>query len=217
MSQLTYSHDQAQRIQKDVLAEVYNEVDEQVERSLLDGRPDIALGYAESLLITGHLRGVQLMKLFYELSQVWDKFETDDTMEDYIFNHLGVSGRKLREYVGIYQHILKDHPKLTGKPIIGLIGILVAAREGEFNEDDWDDLAKAPDASTMFDIRRQVRGVQTSGSNRLVLTWERDGQVYCRRGDTAKKHLGFLTRDDDDDDVVAGVLRMIENGKVMVK
>ena len=212
---LTYSHDQAQRIEMSVLAKVYDEVDEQIERSLLAGSPEIALSYGESLLITGHLRGVQLMKLFYELDLVWDKFETDDTIEDAVFKMTGASPRKFDDYKSVYKYILKDHPELIGKPIGGLLGIIVAAREGEFSEEDWEDLARAHDKASMIVIRRRARGIQTLGHQRLVITWERDGQVYVRRGSGGIKHIGWLTRDIEDDDIVAAVLRIIESADVI--
>jgi len=213
--ELSYGHDQEQRIQKSILSEAFSEVDEIVVRSLVAGTPDIALGFAESLLVTGQLRGIQLMKLFYELNRQWDKFRTDDDIEDYVFARLGVSARKFIEYRQIYEHILLPHPEMVGKPIIGLSGILVAAREGEFDEEDWKELARAPDSTTMFDIRRRVRGIQTSGSNRLVITWDRDGQLYCRRGDDAKRHIGYLSRDETDPDVAAAVARMVDAAGVV--
>jgi len=216
MSQLTYSHDQSQRIQKSVLAMVYEEVDEYIERSLVAGSPDIALGLAENLIVTGHLRGVQLMKLFHDLYEVWSAFKTDDTIEDYVFAKLGVSERKFREYRQIYQYIIKPHPEMAGKNMMGLQGILVAARDGMFDEKDWEELIKAPDASTMFEIRRRVYNGETTNSNRLVITWERDGQIYCRRGDGPIKHVGWLTRDESDDDIASAVGRMTNPDKTGV-
>jgi len=215
MTELSYGHDQIQRIKTAVLVNVYNEVDEIIERSLVAGNPDIALKFGEDLIATGHLRGIQLMKLFYELDLVWDKFETDDTIEDAVFKMTGASSRKFEEYKNIYKFILKDRPELVDKPIKGLVGILVAAREGEFDEEDWEDLAKAPDIDAMFDVRRRVRGIQTSGSNRLILTWDRDGLVHCRRGDGEKKHCGYLTRADDDADITAAISRILESAGVV--
>lgn len=215
MTQLTYGQDQAQHIELSVLAQMYDEVDKEIERSLIAGTPDLALRFGESLLVTGHLRGVQLMKLFYELDQVWDKFETDDTIEDAVFKLTGASSRKFEEYKEIYEHIIRDHPKMAGKPIGGLLDIRVAAREGDFDEDHWRRLEKAPDRSTMQSIRRDVRGIQTSGYGRLVITLARDGQLHCRRGDSAKKHIGYLTRDDSEPDVAAAVARIIDSAGVM--
>jgi len=214
-SALAHSHDQAQPISKSLLAEIWDEVDKEVERSLLMGSPEIALNFGTGLVITGHLRGVQLAKLLYELDLIWAKFKTDDEIQDAVFKTMGISYRKFEDYRDMYRYILKDHPELAGKPIGGLLGIIVAAREGEFNEDDWKELALAYDRKTMLDVRRRVRGIQTQGHSRLVVWHDRDGQVYCRRGDGTQKHCGWLTREVSDDDVADAVNRLIKGGGVI--
>jgi len=215
MGALTHSHDQAQPIGKDLLAEVWDEVDKEIERSLLAGSPELALNFGAGLVITGHLRGVQLAKLLYELDQQWKNFKTDDEIQDAVFKTMGVSSRKFEDYKDMYKYVLKDHPELAGKPIGGLLDIIVAAREGEFSDEDWKELALAYDRKTMLDVRRRVRGILTKGTSRLVIWQDRDGQVYCRRGDGPQKHCGWLTREVEDDDVADAVNRLIKSAGVL--
>ena len=194
-----HSHAQVQPVSKKWLKQINDEVDDAVERSLLEGSPDIALELGHNLVATGHLRGVQLAKLFYELDKVWKSFDTDDTIEDAIQKATGVPLDTVEKYLSMYKYVLAPHPELSDKPIGGLIAITVAAREEEFSDKDWEDLAKAHDKSSMLDIRTRVRGTQTKGNSRLVGTWDRDGHIYARIGGGKPEHVTHLPRDVDPD------------------
>jgi len=210
--------DQVQRVEQHALATAYAEVEDQIVRSLVALNPEIAMGYAEDLIATGHMRGLQLMRLFYRLDQEWKHFKTDDTIEDYVMSRLGVSNAKFQTYRDIYKFVLESHPELAGKPVQGLQGLIAGAREGDFTDEDWEELAMAPDATTMNNIRRRVRGTLTSGHGRLSIWWERDGQVNCRRmPDGEIKNCGMLRRDTGDEDIDAAVYRLVNPDKTGVQ
>jgi len=215
---VSYSHDQTIRINSGMYEQVLAEVDDKIEQSLVAGSPDAALDFAYDLMGTGHLRLIQLAKLFYEISRpkVWAAFQTDDTPADAIFKALGVSERKFIEYKEMYEWVLKDRPQLAGKPINGLIELTVAAREGEFSDEDWDEIAHAYDKGAMLAIRRRVRGVQTSGHGRLVGLLDRDGHVWAKEGDGEKEHAAFLEVGAASESAAGKlVARLIKNGGLL--
>ena len=216
---VSYSHDQTIRISDAVYQQVLTEVDDKIEQSLLAGSPDAALDFGYEIMGTGHLRLIQLSKLFYELSKpkVWAAFQTDDTVEDAVFKAMGVSERKFTDYKEMYQWVLAPHPELAGKPINGLIELIVAAREGEFSEEDWKDIALAHDKRAMLDVRRRVRGIQTSGHQRLTGVVDRDGYIWARAGTGAEKEFAGKLRTDADIESAAGrlVARIIKASGLM--
>src|SRR3990167_5511402 len=138
-----------------------NEVDEVIERSLLVGAPDAAIEYGWRLVAGGHLSGLKLCKLLYELTELWDKFQTDDNIKDAIFKGMGVPPETYRKYEGLWRGIFANEKipgvyrnALRNKPLGGLIAITAAARDGEFkDDDDWKELASAHDKATMLMVR----------------------------------------------------------------
>ena len=209
-----HSHAQVQPVTKKWLKQISDEVDDAIERSLLDGSPDIALGLGRSLVATGHLRGVQLARLFYELDRVWKSFDTDDEIVDAVPKAMGVPLDTFEKYRDMYKYVLVSHPELSDKPIGGLIGITVAAREDEFSDKDWEEIGKAHDRGSMLDVRRRVRGVQTQGHNRLVITWGRDGHLWVAKSGGEKKHVAYFPRESDDPVVAQAIDRLIRGGGV---
>ena len=204
-----HSHAQVQPIKNKWLKQISEEVDDAIERSLLDGSPDIALSLGRSLVATGHLRGVQLAKLFYELDKVWTSFETDDEIVDAVPKAMGVPLDTFEKYRDMYKYVLVSHPELSDKPIGGLIGITVAAREEEFSDKDWEDLEKTHDKSGMLDIRTRVRGHQTKANARLVGTWDRAGHVWARIGGQEQEHVAHLPRDADPNSAAGKLIERI--------
>ena len=187
-----YALDQSLEIGQSTLRQANDEVDGVVEKALLEGSPDSAIDYGYSLVRTGHMRGVQLARLLYSMNEVWQTFDTDDTVEDAVFKGMGISGRKFREYKDLYQYVLLDHPALSGKPVGGLLAIVVAAREGELSDEDWKDLEKAHDKSAMLDIRTRARGLRTKGHSRLSGQLDRDGHLWAWEGSGEPEHAGVL-------------------------
>ena len=93
----------------------------------------------------------------------------------------------------MYRYVLKDRPRLIGKPVRGLIGLIAAARDDEFDDDNWEEFYNAVDVAGMLAVRDRVRGIQTSGHARIVIEHSRDGYIKARKGDEVEE-LGFLTR-----------------------
>ena len=213
---VSYSYDQTIKINSEAYEMILAEVDDQILRSVLSGDPNMALDFGYQIMGVGHVRLIQLAKLFYELSDQWNSFQTDDTVEDAVFKALGVGEKKFTAYKEMYQWVLKDRPHLAGKPINGLIDLIPAAREGKFSEEDWDEIARAHDKKSIVDIRRRVSGVQTKGHARLVGLLDRDGHVWATEGVGEREHTAFLEVDADPESAAGKlVARLIRNGGLL--
>ena len=187
-----YALDQAVEIGRGLLDQANDEVDKAVEKALLEGSPDSAIDFGYSLVRTGQMRGVQLAHLLHSLDEVWTTFDTDDTIEDAVLKGMGISARKFREYADLYKYVLRDHPALSGKPIGGLLAITVAAREGQFSDEDWKDLERSHDKLAMLTIRTRARVLRTKGHARLSGQIDRDGHIWAYAGGGEPEHAGVL-------------------------
>ena len=163
-------------------SEITREVEEAIELSLLKGMPEPALALGHRIRQSALISGVKLAKLLYELALVWDKFDTDDSVEVAV-DKAGIAARDtFMKYVSVYQYILLEHPELAGLPIEGLIKITAAARENQLTDEDWKELELAPNIAAIIKIRNRVRGIQTSGHSALTGWIDAEGYVYCRKG-----------------------------------
>lgn len=161
---------------------IKREVDEAIELSLLKGMPEPALALGYRIRRGGLVRGVKLARLLYELSEVWDQFETGDDCPTAV-EKAGIAPRDtFLKYVAVYEHILLTHPELAGLPIEGLIKITAAARDGDLQPADWAELEAAPNIAAIIDVRNRVRGIQTSGHSRLSGWVDSEGYLWCRQG-----------------------------------
>ena len=71
---VSYSYDQTIKINSEAYEMILAEVDDQILRSVLSGDPNIALDFGYQIMGVGHVRLIQLAKLFYELSDQWNSF-----------------------------------------------------------------------------------------------------------------------------------------------
>ena len=189
---ITHSQDQVVGLSEKMMTVANAEVDDIVQQSLMVGDPDVALAWGYGLILTSQLKGMQLARLLYNLEEKWDSFQTDDTVQDAVFKGMGVSGRKFVDYTRMYRYILKDHPELAGKPIGGLLEIIAAARDGDFTEEHWADLALAHDKAAMIAIRQRARGLFGQGYTRVTIGWDRDGFVWAYKQDEEPEAIGQI-------------------------
>ena len=189
------------------------DIDRAIEISLLSGRPDAAMGLGRDILRQGRLSGVKLARLLYEIDEIWDKFTTDDRVEDAIERDIGVPKDTFLKYSRMYRFVLRPRPALSGKPIEGLIKLTAAAREGQFTDDDWKEIVLAPNVRAMLVVRDRARGIQTSGHKRLSLWCTPSGQLELKRGQSGQiKNWGFVPPKSNDPDVQEAIARMEKIG-----
>ena len=199
-----------------VFKEADNEVDEVIERSLLIGLPDAALEYGWQLVAGGHLSGLKLCKLLYELTEMWPRFQTDDDLRDAVFKGMGVPPETYRKYEGLWRGVFANEnidkryrEAMRNKPIRGLIAITAAAKDGEFNEEHWGKLVLAHDVSGMIAVREEARGIERTNDGRLTILLERDGRLGARKGGE-QEEIGYLAVGAGSELVQAAVRRIID-------
>ena len=193
--------------------EVVEDTDKVIELALLSGTPEIAFEFGRGILREGHIKGIKLAKLFYELREAWDKFATGDRVEDAVEREVGVPKDTFVKYANAFKYVVLERPALAGKPIEGLIKLIAASREGQLDEEDWNELEKAHNVGAMLAVRDRVRGVHTSGHSRLHRWRDPEGQLYCKRGPNGDiKPFGYLVPETGDEDIDAAVAATLASG-----
>ena len=210
------SHDEAAiKVRGSEWKTLVKDVDSAIEISLLSGKPDAAMALGREIIRAGRLSGVKLARLLYELDQAWKNFKTDDRIEDAIERDIGIPKDTFIKYSRMYRFVLRGRPLLAGKPIEGLIKLTAAAREGEFNDDDWKEILLAPNVRAMLVVRDRVRNIHTSGHSRLSAWCTKSGQLYCKKGQTGKiKNWRFVPPSSTDVDISAMVARLEKIGVI---
>ena len=183
-------------------------VNEAISHSLLKGSPEPALALGYEIKRSSMIRGVMLAHLLYELDETWDVFETDDDCSTAVDKAGIVAEETFKKYVAVYRWILVEHPELAGLPIEGLIKITAAARDGDLTDEDYKELALAPNVGAIIRVRDRVRDIQTSGHGAIRIWDDKDGYVYCRKGEGDIFNLTFLPFDSDNPVIAAAAARL---------
>ena len=199
-----------------VFKKAEDEVDEVIEQSLIVGLPDAAIQYGWQLIAGGHLSGIKLCKLLYELTEMWPRFQTSDDIRDAVFKGMGVPPETYRKYEGVWRSIFANEnidkrvrEMMRNKPMRGLIGIAAAARNGEFNEEHWGALASAHDVGSMLAVRDQARHIERDNAGRLTITLQRDGRLVAHQNGE-QEEVGYLAVGAGSELVQAAVRRIID-------
>ena len=172
--------------------DIKREVGDAIEMSLLKGMPEPALELGYRIRRSGLVKGVTLARLLYELSEVWNQFETGDDCATAV-EKAGIAPRDtFMKYVAVYEYILLNHPELAGLPIEGLIKITAAARDGQLEDADWEELEGAPNIGAIMAVRDRVRGIHTSGHSALRGWVDSEGYLWCRQGGGEMFSVTFL-------------------------
>ena len=200
--------------------ELLSFVDDIVQKSREAGNPDIAFKEGYALRRRGHSTALAVAKLLYGLKEWWEHFATDMTFYDAAFHGMGYARVTVDDYLGTWEEVVLKAPEQFRKQIMGkslntLKLLTAASREGQLTDEDWEEVAGAHDKSGVQDVVRRVRGTNTSAGSRIVLTWERDGNLYARRGNSDPSHLGFLHQTSDDELVNIAVERLIRAAGVI--
>jgi hypothetical protein len=199
-------------------------VDEMVNQAVDQGDDQKLVGFGASLRQGMQVNGLSLAKLLYRWYQHAEAFGIGpDDFVDHIYANLGISAQTTRKYTMMWQTIFEEakldegiYLALMGKPIQGLLSLTAAAREEQLDEQDWQEIANAPDAAAMSEVVRKKRGDQTSSKTRIVITWDRDGTLMARQNDDFEA-IGYLKNDCETQFGSAAVDRLLMKGGVVEK
>lgn len=208
--------------QKDL--DFLNEVDEVIERSIIQADPTYAFNFGRTLWKDGHLKGLALAKFLAKMSQQWHVFsmgEVEERFEDAVSSEIGISPQTVRKYANMWENLFENdeipaeyRALLYGKPIKSLLLLTAAARDGD--DIDWEEVTNASTGNEIRDIVREARGEQTSSKNSLRIRLSRSGKLEVQRGfDGPITVFGYIELTlRDDPDVDAAITRLVERAGV---
>lgn len=202
-----------------------NEVDEVIERSIIQADPTYAFNFGRTLWKDGHLKGLALAKFLSKMEQQWSLFQMGDVQErfeDAVSAEIGISPQTARKYSSMWENIFENEDipleyrqMLFGKPIKSLLLLTALARDGE--SVDWRQVSEASTANEIRDIIRDERGEQTSSKSALRIVLTRYGHLKVQRGmDGESVVFGNINIDlvETNPDVKKAVQRIVDRGGI---
>jgi hypothetical protein len=208
-------------------SEIFLDVDKAVSDSLLQADPQPALAFGRRLRREGQLKGLALAKLLAKLDQNWEMFKRtgiEEDVETIVEVEMGITPQTTRKYVRLWEDLFENaditesiKDRLYGKSIKSLLLLTAAARDGD--DLDWEAVASATNGAEIRDIVRGVRGPATSSETSILLTMDRDGTIYARRGSDAERHMvGRLLIGEMNNQIIErAITRIIERAGVLWK
>jgi hypothetical protein len=196
--------DQSLSVPDSVLKTSFKQIDDLVEKARADHSPDDLVQYINQLRVGQHVQGLALAKLLYAMKVYWKEFDIpEERVEDYVVVSTGLSLQTFRKYTDVWESVIVEsqmnpdkfepwlQKSLLSKPITTLMAIAPAAREGDLEEEDWENIARAPDHATVSQIVRKARGQQTNSATKLKIILHEEGSLVASRGDEYV-HIGWL-------------------------
>jgi len=205
-------------------AQIFEDVDDILQRSLAIGDPLIAIEYAQGLQKESLIKGLAIAKLMYKLKSSWNLFEVagiEETFESMVECYNGYKPATLEKYIRMWGNIFENPDlspdlknQLSGRPVGDLLLLSAAARDGSLTSEDWEKVTIAPDSGGVRDIVRKARGDVTSSKNALIPKLQtREGQsprgtLFFYYGEQ-KYEFGMLDIDNKDEAVLNMIGRFI--------
>lgn len=203
MTELAHPHDTALPMSntKDVL----KQVDDVIDKALHEQDPEYIIQAGLQLRMVSQVSGLALAKLLATGKNIWHKFKSDDDFATVAKVKMGIADQTYNKYTWVWEHVIQ-HPYLMNnhsvqetimtKPIGGLILLTAAARENELEEDDWLEIASAPNIAAIRDVIARVRGHVGPAKHTLRLLLGTDGTLLGKLGGGIYEVRGFIHRDE---------------------
>lgn len=225
MNEIETAYDQSMIINPSEF-QLFTEVDNIVDSSILMADPKPALEFGRGLRRDGQLKGLALAKLLSSLDKNWSLFQRtgiEERIEDIVFVEMGVSPQTTRKYIHLWEDLFENEDvpkqakdKLYGKSIKSLLLLTATAKDGDAV--DWDRVANAENGAEIREIVRGVRGPTTSSETSVVIHLDREGMLFAKRGsDPTRYPLGRLNIADMASNPIVdkALTRLIERGGVL--
>ena len=201
---------------------ILDKVDEIIRESLEKKDAYLALNSCRALKQIAQLSGIALAKFFYLMKENWDKYEIGDEFDDVAFDYVGVHKSTVDKYVRVWkmhnQHLIPSEvsEQIRKRNIKDQIPIAIAVDQGyDIGEDDWKDLADAPDFNSVSAKVREIKGKEPSKSA-LLLFISSDGTLTAQQeGET--EFVGYLNTDDAGLIAEKAIQRILKSSGVMEK
>jgi len=197
---------------------------EKVEKTILESiqekKPQIALDLCKRLIQIGKLQGLGLAKVLYLIDKHWMEYDLDESFEEVAFADLGLHVHTVERYIKLWRmYELKKIPEefessIRQKNLMSQIPIANTIAQGyEIDNETWEELANAPDFSSVSEIVRDIKGKPPRKSS-LQISMKRDGTLSAiQAGEYA--HIGYLNIDDDTELCQSAIERIIRNAGIL--
>lgn len=182
----------------------------------------VALNSCKTLKSIIKTSGIGLSKLLYLIYYYWDEFGIDDKFDDVVFEYVGLHRHTVERYVkvwGMYaenkipEEFIKEIQKKNIKDQIPIANAL--AQGYIISQGNWEELAEAPDYSTVAQIiMEDVKQAEPRKSS-LKISIDERGTIWAKKGNESRKFVGSLEIYSDEEIVKMAVQRIIKNSGML--
>lgn len=193
---------------------VLEEIDTFYNDAKASGDVMVILDRAKLYITNFRMSGLALAKLLYMLKRDWHEYDVSDTYEDVLYDILGISKLTINRYVGVWGMFAENltpaqlSNKLQNKPMKSLIPMAKTLEQGfEVEDEEWQELADAPDDATIRGILRDIKG-QAPRKGGITIKLKRNGDLIAYN-DGTQYSIGFLENSEPQPDVVKKAVERI--------
>ena len=199
---------------------VLEKIEQMIMDSITEGDYLKAIHICTQLIQVTKLSGLALAKSLYLIKSNWDKFTISDNFDDTLASRTGLTKATIQRYTSVWSMYAENKvPELFADTIKQMniksqIPIAQALDAGyEIDEDDWEELAEAPDFSTVNAKMRDIKGKEPR-SHALMLLMDRDGGIKAIKQDK-QVYVGWVNLSDEDEVVQQAISRIIKGSGVL--
>ncbi len=199
---------------------VLERVEQIIQEAIQEKDAHKALNLCKTLREISQLSGLGLAKALYLIFINWDNFGIEDNFEAVAYEYLGLHKITVTNYVRIWS-MFEDKivpedvaEALMQHNIKDLVPIANTIAQGyEIEEHDWEELAEAPDYSTVQIITRDIKG-QPPRKNSLQLFLNPAGEIWAYQQEQ-RYLIGYLEIDSNKETVQKAIERIKKAAGIM--
>ncbi len=201
-----------------ILEQVTNIVAESLEQK----DPYIALKFGANLIMASQLAGMGLAKLFYLMRENWDNYGREDDFDEVAYDYVGRTKSTVDKYVRVWEMYEQDlipeelSSEIRQKNIKDQIPIASLLSQGyEPDEDEWQDLADAPDNSSVLAKVREIKGTAPR-KGALLIYLTPDGTLQAEQQGKVE-YVGYLNIDEEGEIKQKAIQRLLKSAGVLYR
>lgn len=200
---------------------VLSQIEEIVRQSIEKHDAYLALNACKQLIQVAKLSGLGLAKGLYLIKSNWPAYNMEEEFEEVAYVHIGLHPATIDRYVetfamlesGIVPEDVKED--LQQLNIKSLIPIAKAWKQGyEISDDEWQELADAPDFNTIGKIIREDIKNKPPRAGSLMLVEDKIGTLWAFM-DGERYFVGSLEVSSDEPAVQSAIERIRRNAGIM--
>lgn len=166
-------------------------VEQAIGEAIKHGDATIAVNFMDKMRKVAQLQGIGLAMMLSRLEESWESVFVPsgmgDDFFDFIYDRLGYTRQTSKKYIRMWRAVFENtsipkplRDKLKSKGIDTLLLLTATAQDGDFEENDWKEVAVAPNKQEVRDLIRKKRGERTSSGSAKTIILERDGTLKAQ-------------------------------------